>query len=148
MRKWSVKRFKHFSTPQTNRDSNFKTSNHPPSSYKLFGHNLNPLFELALIRFVHSNVRITAYFINLMLIAAFNEFLIVGNASSTFFGNVNFSYFFNSTGPITSLGYDLIGAIFGGLLEYSSMALGTKNICLLALVLYILVFLIHGSENN
>jgi hypothetical protein len=50
--------------------------------------------------------------------------------------------------PPTSLGYNLIGAICGGLSEYSSMALGTKNLCLLALVLYILVFMVHGRENN
>jgi len=42
----------------------------------------------------------------------------------------------------------LEGAICGGLLEYSSMALGTKNLYLLALVLYILAFLVHGREKN
>ena len=50
--------------------------------------------------------------------------------------------------PITSLGYNLMGAICRGLLEYSSMALGTKNLYLLALVLYILDFLVHGREKN
>ena len=50
--------------------------------------------------------------------------------------------------PITSLGYNLMGAICEGLLEYSSMALGTKNLYLLALVLYILDFLVHGREKN
>ena len=50
--------------------------------------------------------------------------------------------------PITSLGYKLMGAICEGLLEYSSMALGTKNLYLLALVLYILDFLVHGREKN
>ena len=43
-----------------------------PSSYKLFGYSFLILFfELALIRFISSNVRITAYFINLVLVAAF-----------------------------------------------------------------------------
>ena len=43
-----------------------------PSSYKLFGYSFLILFfELALIRFIPSNVRITAYFINLVLVAAF-----------------------------------------------------------------------------
>jgi len=42
-----------------------------PSSYKLFGYSFLIFFELALIRFISSNVRITAYFINLVLVAAF-----------------------------------------------------------------------------
>ena len=43
-----------------------------PSYYKLFGFSFLILFfELALIRFIPSNVRITAYFINLVLVAAF-----------------------------------------------------------------------------
>ena len=43
-----------------------------PSSYKLFGYSFLILFfELALIRFIPSNVRIIAYFINLVLVAAF-----------------------------------------------------------------------------
>ena len=46
----------------------------PPSSYKLIGHHFIPLFELALIRLIPSYDRINAYFINLMLIAAFNGF--------------------------------------------------------------------------
>ena len=42
------------------------------SYYKLFGFSFLILFfELALIRFIPSNVRITAYFINLVLVAAF-----------------------------------------------------------------------------
>ena len=63
-----------------------------------------------------------------------------------FFAGMLFSQIFeNQQEPTTSLGYNLMGAICGGLLEYSSMALGTKNLYLLALVLYILAFLVHGQ---
>jgi SAM-dependent methyltransferase len=66
-----------------------------------------------------------------------------------FFAGMLFSQIFqNRQEPTTSLGYNLMGAICGGLLEYSSMALGTKNLYLLALVLYILAFLIHGREKE
>ena len=66
-----------------------------------------------------------------------------------FFAGMLFSQIFATRQePTTSLGYNLMGAICGGLLEYSSMALGTKNLYLLALVLYILAFLVHGREKN
>ena len=43
-----------------------------PSSYNLFGYSFLILFfEFALISFIPSNVRITTYFINLVLVAAF-----------------------------------------------------------------------------
>ncbi|MBT3413551.1 MAG: hypothetical protein HOI59_03910 [Nitrospina sp.] len=66
-----------------------------------------------------------------------------------FFAGMLFSQIFeNRQEPTTSLGYNLMGAICGGLLEYSSMAFGTKNLYLLALVLYILAFLVHGREKG
>jgi SAM-dependent methyltransferase len=66
-----------------------------------------------------------------------------------FFAGMLFSQIFqNRLEPVTSLGFNLMGAICGGLLEYSSMALGTKNLYLLALVLYILAFLAHGREKG
>jgi len=45
-----------------------------------------------------------------------------------------------------ALGYNLIGSIGGGLLEYSSMAWGTKSLYLTALVMYFLAYL--KSKNN
>jgi len=68
--------------------------------------------------------------------------------AAVFCGNVVFANFEKRQEPTTSLGYNLIGAICGELLEYSSMALGTKNLYLLALVLYILAFLVHGREKG
>jgi SAM-dependent methyltransferase len=66
-----------------------------------------------------------------------------------FFAGMLFSQIFATRQePTTSLGYNLMGAICGGLLEYSSMALGTKNLYLLALVLYILAFLVHRREKG
>ena len=64
-----------------------------------------------------------------------------------FFAGMLFSQIFVARQePTTSLGYNLMGAICGGLLEYSSMALGTKSLYTLALVTYILAFLFHGRE--
>jgi hypothetical protein len=66
-----------------------------------------------------------------------------------FFSGMLFSQIFATRlEPTTSLGYNLMGAICGGLLEYSSMALGTKNLYLLALVLYFLAFMVHRCEKN
>jgi hypothetical protein len=66
-----------------------------------------------------------------------------------FFAGMLFSQIFiTRKEPTTSLGFNLMGAICGGLLEYSSMALGTKNLYLLALILYIVAFLVHGREKN
>ncbi len=66
-----------------------------------------------------------------------------------FFAGMLFSQIFATRQePTASLGYNLMGAICGGLLEYSSMALGTKNLYLLALVLYALAFLVHRREKN
>jgi len=84
-----------------------------------------------------------------MLVAALMYLWFVGNASSNVFLGMLISHIFSAQQePTTSRGYNPIGAICGGLLEYSSMALGTNNLFLLALVLYILVFLVHGRENN
>jgi spermidine synthase len=66
-----------------------------------------------------------------------------------FFAGMLFSQIFqNRQEPTTSLGYNLMGAICGGLLEYSSMIVGTKNLYLLALILYALAFLVHGREKG
>ncbi|MBC8283293.1 MAG: hypothetical protein H8E32_05715 [Nitrospinae bacterium] len=66
-----------------------------------------------------------------------------------FFAGLLFSQIFKNRSESTvSLGYNLMGAICGGLLEYSSMALGTKSLYLLALILYILAFLVHGREKQ
>jgi SAM-dependent methyltransferase len=66
-----------------------------------------------------------------------------------FFAGMLFSQIFQSRkDTTTALGYNLTGAICGGLMEYSSMALGTKNLYLLALILYILAFLVHRRERG
>ena len=66
-----------------------------------------------------------------------------------FFSGMLFSQIFvGRQEPTKSLGYNLMGAICGGLLEYSSMALGTKSLYALALIIYILAFLIHGREQS
>jgi hypothetical protein len=73
LKKWSAKIFKHLAIPQTNRENTFETSKHflPLLLQALRLQFFNPFFELALIRFIPSNVRITTYFINLVLVAAF-----------------------------------------------------------------------------
>jgi ubiquinone/menaquinone biosynthesis C-methylase UbiE len=46
-----------------------------------------------------------------------------------------------SSDPAASLGWNLLGAVFGGCLEYLSMALGLRALVLIALVLYALAYL-------
>jgi hypothetical protein len=43
--------------------------------------------------------------------------------------------------PTAALGANLVGAVFGGCLEYFSMFAGLKSVALMALVLYLLAFL-------
>ena len=65
-----------------------------------------------------------------------------------FSGMLFLQIFVDRQEPTKSLGYNLMGAICGGLLEYSSMALGTKSLYALALIIYILAFLIHRREQS
>jgi hypothetical protein len=86
---------------------------------------------------------------SLLILPLFIQWVIgaLVTAVPLFFAGLLFSQIFKSRQePTISLGYNLMGAICGGLLEYSSMALGTKNLYLLALILYILAFLVHGRE--
>lgn len=66
-----------------------------------------------------------------------------------FFAGLLFSQIFKyRKEPTLSLVYNLMGAICGGLFEYSSMFFGTKYLSILALVIYILTFLVHGREES
>jgi spermidine synthase len=49
--------------------------------------------------------------------------------------------FKNTTQPNVALGINVLGAIVGGLLEYSSVVVGSNNLVLLAIALYVAAFL-------
>ena len=46
-----------------------------------------------------------------------------------------------------ALGYNVIGAVFGGVLEYSSMAFGTQSLYLLSLVMYLGAYYFYTRES-
>jgi SAM-dependent methyltransferase len=63
-------------------------------------------------------------------------------AAPIFFAALIFSTLFReSTDPPRALAYNLLGAIVGGLLEYSSMAVGIKGLYLFAAGIYLLAWL-------
>jgi len=65
------------------------------------------------------------------------------NAIPVFFAGVVFSTLFSrSAHPSASLGSNLLGAVVGGCLEYLSMAVGLRSLALLALLLYLIAFLL------
>ena len=58
------------------------------------------------------------------------------------FAGVIFSGFLReSTQPAAALGSNLLGAVVGGTIEYTSMAIGLRSLTLLALVFYLLSYL-------
>jgi hypothetical protein len=48
--------------------------------------------------------------------------------------------------PDIAFGWNLLGAVAGGLLEFSSMAIGFRNLCLVALAAYVLAFVLGRRE--
>ncbi len=64
-----------------------------------------------------------------------------------FFSSILFAAIFKTRGhPAQSLGFNVLGAVFGGLLEYSSMVLGTKSLYLVSLVLYLIAYYMFQKE--
>jgi hypothetical protein len=45
-----------------------------------------------------------------------------------------------------ALAYNLLGAIVGGVLEYSSMVIGIKGLYVVAAVLYLLAFVVSSTR--
>ena len=60
-----------------------------------------------------------------------------------FAGMIFASLLKGSTDPVRALAFNLLGAILGGVLEYSSMIVGTKALYLVAATIYTLAFLAH-----
>jgi hypothetical protein len=55
-----------------------------------------------------------------------------------FFAGIIFARWFEQTKtPSTALGANLIGAVFGGLLEYLSLVIGLRQLYVLVLVFYV-----------
>ena len=65
-----------------------------------------------------------------------------------FFAGMLFALIFKKREqPVISLGYNVIGAVFGGILEYSSMILGTKDLYLLSFVMYLAAYYFLTRES-
>jgi hypothetical protein len=65
------------------------------------------------------------------------------------FAGVLFSTFLrNAANPASALGSNLLGAVMGGVLEYSSMFFGLRNLILLALVLYLGSYLASSRSGS
>ncbi len=58
-----------------------------------------------------------------------------------FFSGILFALIFRQhLDPARALGYNVLGAVLGGLLEYSSMFLGTKPLYMISLLMYVAAF--------
>lgn len=68
---------------------------------------------------------------------------------SLFFAGMIFASLFKSrTQPVLSLGFNLIGSILGGLMEYSAMVYGTKALYLFSAAMYLLAFMMMLRERQ
>jgi hypothetical protein len=56
--------------------------------------------------------------------------------------------FARSSNPSAALGSNLLGAVVGGCLEFLSMATGLRALTLLALVFYLLAFLLYRRTHE
>jgi len=66
-----------------------------------------------------------------------------------FFAGILFATFFNRAAvPASALGYNLLGVMVGGVLEYSSMAWGINNLNLVCLAVYAAAALVAYREAN
>jgi hypothetical protein len=54
--------------------------------------------------------------------------------------------FSRTTAPGRALGYNVLGAVIGGLAEYLSLAIGIRGISVLGLAFYLLAFLLRRSN--
>jgi Na+-transporting methylmalonyl-CoA/oxaloacetate decarboxylase gamma subunit len=71
------------------------------------------------------------------------------NALPVFFAGLLFSRLLSrSANPTRSLGMNLVGAIFGGCLEYLNMAFGLRFISILAFAIYAIAALIVGTDRR
>jgi SAM-dependent methyltransferase len=65
-----------------------------------------------------------------------------------FFASVCFALRFSQRGsPDIAFGWNLLGAVAGGLLEFSSMAIGFKALSLVAMLIYLAAFFLSRSMN-
>ena len=66
-----------------------------------------------------------------------------------FFSGILFALIFKERPePARALGYNVLGAVLGGLLEYSSMFLGTKPLYMVSLLMYIAAFYFWKKESS
>jgi len=66
-----------------------------------------------------------------------------------FFASMIFALIFKTRKQAAlALGYNVIGAVFGGVMEYSAMALGTKSLYLIALIMYLGAYYCYSRESS
>lgn len=64
-----------------------------------------------------------------------------------FFASMIFALVFKTRKQAAlALGYNVIGAVFGGVMEYSSMAFGTKSLYLLSILMYLGAYFFYSRE--
>ena len=68
-------------------------------------------------------------------------------AAPIFFSGILFAVIFKTReDPARSLGFNVLGAVFGGLMEYSAMASGTKSLYLVSLIMFLVAYYMFQKE--
>ena len=100
---------------------------HPPLTWVYAG-----LFGVVIIDFLFPLQRLLGLSFGTQVFAAG-----IRVAAPMFFAGIVFAHWFERTDtPSAALGANLIGAVFGGLLEYMSLIIGLRKLYLLALLFY------------
>lgn len=88
---------------------------------------------------------------SLLGIPVMGQWLVGGikTALPLFFASMIFALIFKSRQQAAlALAFNVLGAVFGGVLEYSSMALGTKSLYLLSLIMYLGAYYFYTRESS
>lgn len=88
---------------------------------------------------------------SLLGIPVMGQWLVGGvkTALPLFFASMIFALIFKSRQQAAlALAFNVLGAVFGGVLEYSSMALGTKSLYLLSLIMYLGTYYFYTRESS
>jgi spermine/spermidine synthase len=110
--------------------------------------NKNWLFGLLILSLIGSYL-VPVHFLLAMPVTG--QWLVGGIkvALPLFFASMIFALIFKSRKQAAlALGYNVIGAVFGGVMEYSAMALGTKSLYLIALIMYLGAYYCCSRESS
>lgn len=108
----------------------------------------NLLFILLYALVAISYVIPVHYLLGLSLV---NQWIIGGIkvALPLFFAGILFAQILRTRlHPVKSLGYNLIGSILGGLLEYSSMAWGISSLYVISMIMYFMAYFCFNRESK